>query len=504
MAAFAALCFSLTARAQGPVVASDKDDYSPGEIALFSATGFGPGEVLDFSVAVGGDDGTWVPDIAWTDIPADNSGNAEVDYVVPDSWANKTLQLTVMGLTSGLVATTTFTDDPVHNVNFSTSGLPAGTSITVSGSKTTPSGHAGMYSDGFITPASSVDEGTQPSSELSFAFTPTNVPGMGGQYILTSFSLVLGSSPGTLTVQNVANGSGGYDTGGENTGSGGTHSTIVATYNFVPNASPTPSVTPSATPCQNNPPVISCASPTPNADLGQVVGCLGTGTGFGQTFPVTYSVDDQDTTTATVKAHITKPDSSVVDATLATVTDPDGNTVHVTLSNGTTSLTISGPGSASASFSVDIHADDSQSCNNIADSNCGGDAAAQIAYGFNGFFPPLSNIATTKVKQGSAVPVKFQLTDCSGMLITPTNMPGDGSAPTVGVVHVSGVAPSGTPSVDDAGNSNGDTDFCRYDPTGMQWIFNLKTNNTYYVGNTYKIQVFPNDGSEHDVLISIK
>ena len=30
MAAFSALCFSLTAQAQGPVVVSDKDDYSPG------------------------------------------------------------------------------------------------------------------------------------------------------------------------------------------------------------------------------------------------------------------------------------------------------------------------------------------------------------------------------------------------------------------------------------------------------------------------------------------
>jgi hypothetical protein len=49
-------------------------------------------------------------------------------------------------------------------------------------------------------------------------------------------------------------------------------------------------------------------------------------------------------------------------------------------------------------------------------------------------------------------------------------MPGDGSAPTVGVVYNSGAVPSGTPSVDDAGNSNGDTDFCRDDPTGMQGI----------------------------------
>jgi hypothetical protein len=54
------------------------------------------------------------------------------------------------------------------------------------------------------------------------------------------------------------------------------------------------------------------------------------------------------------------------------------------------------------------------------------------------------------------------------------------------------------------GNSNGDTDFCRWDPTGLQWIFNRKTNTSYRVGDTYKIQVFPNDGSEHDALISIK
>ena len=97
MAAFAALCFSLTAQAQGPVVVSDKDDYSPGETALFQAAGFQPNELLDFSIAVQGDDGTWAPDIAWADVPADASGGAEVDYVVPETWLNKTLQLTVMG-----------------------------------------------------------------------------------------------------------------------------------------------------------------------------------------------------------------------------------------------------------------------------------------------------------------------------------------------------------------------------------------------------------------------
>lgn len=36
----------------------------------------------------------------------------------------------------------------------------------------------------------------------------------------------------------------------------------------------------------------------------------------------------------------------------------------------------------------------------------------------------------------------------------------------------------------------------RYDPTGMQWIFNLKTNSTYAVGNTYSIIADLHDGAD--------
>jgi hypothetical protein len=143
MAAFAALCFSITAQAQGPVVVSDKDDYSPGETAMFSAAGFQPNELLDFSVAVQDENGLWVPDIAWADVPADASGGAEVDYIVPEGWLGKTLQLTVMGLTSGLMAQTTFTDSVITlSLNSPTTGTPvivttAGGSITANISYTT-------------------------------------------------------------------------------------------------------------------------------------------------------------------------------------------------------------------------------------------------------------------------------------------------------------------------------------------------------------------------------
>ena len=71
------------------------------------------------------DTGLWVPDVAWADTPADESGNANIDYVVPETWLDKTLQLTAMGLSSGLIATTTFTDHTPHDVGLSRSP-PAG------------------------------------------------------------------------------------------------------------------------------------------------------------------------------------------------------------------------------------------------------------------------------------------------------------------------------------------------------------------------------------------
>jgi len=182
---------------------------------------------------------------------------------------------------------------------------------------------------------------------------------------------------------------------------------------------------------------------------------------------------------------------------VATVTDPEGDSVTVTEANGTNPVTISGPVTGTAPFSVDIHADDGQSSDNTADSNCGGTASAQIVYDFHGFFPPLSGQVNTKVKQGSGIPVKFSITDCSGNPITT----GDH---TISVAYQSGITPTGDPTVDDAGMSGDNGINFRYDPTGMQWIFNLKTNSTYYVGATYQITAHLDDGTDHNVSIAIK
>jgi hypothetical protein len=492
LTAVAALCLCVTAQAQGPVVVSDKDDYAPGEIALFTAAGFEPFELLDFSIAISDENGEWIPDIAWADVPADASGGAEVDYVVPETWADKTLQLTVMGLTSGLMATTTFTDHTPHrvwNVNFATSGLVPPTSITISGSRNTPGGtHSqAVFSKTFTSPGPSTNEGSA-ASLCSGAFTgmwtysgfPASVPGVGGTYDLVSVTDPDGTFPcsgGSCFPKSFTTPCTTL-TGG---GVAGT-STVTATYVFTP------------TPPANIDPEITCLDN--DADLGQVVGCLGVGTGFGQTFPVSWAIVSGTGNSKIVQATFTRPDSSTVTIDVANVTDADsGDTITVNLSNETTSVTISGPGSGSASFSVDIDADDG---NGGADSDtCGGNANAQIVYNFSGFFPPLSGQINCKVKQGSGIPVKFAVTDCSGNPITTGNH-------TIDVVYVSGIVPSGDPTVDDAGMSGDNGINFRYDPTGMQWIFNLKTNSSYAVGNTYKIIATLDDETTHEAYIAIK
>jgi hypothetical protein len=481
MAAFAALCFSLTAQAQGPVVVSDKDDYHPGETALFQAAGFQPEELLDFSIAISDENGAWVPDIAWADVPADASGGAVVSYVVPETWADKTLQLTVMGLTSGLMATTTFTDHGTaptltySNYSISASGNDVTISVDVAFDTTGTATHTIAAVDAIIANVPGPDLG-------NVALELTGPSGGNGQG--TWSKTITGVCETTYTFDKTNT--------RVDSSSGGPHN-----FNNVDAGDLT--ATTGACESENNPPSIMCLDPA-TVDLGQAVGCLGDD-GFCHNFPVTYTQNGP-AMTVTVTAHITKADSSVVDVDIATVTDPDGDTVTVTLDNGTDPITICGPGTPDmpTPFSVDIHADDGQmEDNSTADGNCGGDATAQIVYDFHGFFPPLSGQINCKVKNGSGVPVKFQIFDCSG---TPIST----STHTIEVQHLVGCVPAGPVDVEDAGNSNGDTENFRWDPTGMQWIFNLKTGAAYgyVVGNTYQITAHLDDGTEHNVTIAIK
>jgi hypothetical protein len=490
MAALAALCFSLTAQAQGPVVVSDKDDYAPGETAMFSAAGFEPNELLDFSVAIQDENGGWLPDIAWADVPADASGGAEVDYIVPQTWADKTLQLTVMGLTSSLMASTTFTDhgtDPTltySNWSISASGntLTISVDIAMSGNIT---GHAISDVQAVVDPG-----GLAVPLSLTTLIPAGNSHGTG-----TWSGSIDGSCETTYTLSKL--------NPVKVTGSGPNPNHV---YNNIAAPAGTTATT-GACSSTNNPPVITCASPAPTPDLGSAVGCLGDGNSFCHDFSVSYGCSPAscEGNPVTVQATFTKSDNTTVTVDVATAMDPDaGDTVTVTLGTGTNPVTICGPGSGMTDFSVQFTAHDNDNVYADPAGDCGGTASAQIAYAFNGFFPPLSGQINTKVKRGSGVPVKFQIADCDGTLITPDNFPGDATMyPAINVTKLSGITPAGL-DIDDAGFSGDDGYLYRWDPTGMQWIFNLKTNSTYDIGCTYLIWADLGDGVDHNVPIAIK
>ena len=467
LTALAAFCLCVTAQAQGPLVVSDKDDYSPGETAVFGARGFQAGELLDFSVAVSDENGLWLPDVAWADIPADASGGADVTYVVPETWAGKTLQLTVMGLTSGLIGQTTFTDSVISAViNSPTTANPV---------------HITHGQSIFANISWSTSGDNQTNIHFKVDGTPLNQynnqanSGANVAYAVAVFGFSVGCHD--LTLQVIS--------GGEND--------VTQTCAIIVDPPPTPTASPTPTP--NSTPVITTVN-IQDVNLGSIVGCLSSG--FATSVNVAYSVELVDANNFNVKATFDGANSVVI----ATVYDQDGNLplANITTTPASQTLTFTGPGVHTDAFSTSVTATDTGTPPlSAGPTACGGNATQQITYNFNGFFSPLANAATTKVKQGSTVPVKFKVTDCDGNIISTSN-------DTISVALQSANVPDGDVTVDDAGASNDNGTSFRWDATGMQDIFNLKTGASlgYVVGNTYIITATLDDGTTHNVSISIK
>ena len=105
-----------------PSIASDKDDYAPGELVTLSGTGWESGEQVHINV--NDDDGaTWQRDV---DVVADTEGRIGDSFTLPD-WFVALYRVTATGETSG-IATTTFTDARI----VTTATLDGGSSVTVS------------------------------------------------------------------------------------------------------------------------------------------------------------------------------------------------------------------------------------------------------------------------------------------------------------------------------------------------------------------------------------
>jgi len=486
---------------------SDKSDYVPYEIAVLSGAGFLPGESIDLSISI--DDpatGTHISDYDWTQFNADANGGFVVGYEVPPEAEGMTLIATAMGLSSGLIARTTFTDSNigVHNVNFKASGLLDGTVINIAGTSPAPGGSHNLapFNQSFTTPNASANVGSTLSNVTigahthgSFTFTfsgfPTSVPGIGGTYNLTSIAITAGSAAGTVTnfSANISTGGGSFTTGSAaNTGMGGTPTTVTGTYTFVPTVT-------------NYPPSIVCLDPT--AQLGKVIGLL-SGNSFSATIPISYSFSG-----GSVKAAFGFTSGDVI-VVVATVTDPEGDALTVN-TLGPSSVVLTGPGAVNALLSfltgqlVNITANDGNNPDVVQ--NCDLTVNASIIYDFVGFGAPLSDVdypITRMVKRGSSVPTKFRLYDAAGTEIC-TDL---GAGPhEIAVYYYSGAAPSGDPTITDSGTSNDNTVYFRYSGTcGVDgnWIYNLKTNTSYYLNSTYEIEAMLNDGETYDTYISTK
>ncbi|HWQ03696.1 MAG TPA: PxKF domain-containing protein [Candidatus Nitrosotenuis sp.] len=122
--------------------------------------------------------------------------------------------------------------------------------------------------------------------------------------------------------------------------------------------------------------------------------------------------------------------------------------------------------------------------------------AVQVVYRFIGFLPPIRNDGTSIFRSGRTIPVKFQLTAEDGSYVS-------NASATLAVFRVTDAFLGTTEEVtpDAAGESNSSNIF-RYDSSSNQYIYDLKT--TGYPAGTYILRVALNDGTTHEVQVSIR
>jgi len=109
---FILLCLGgvLSSQAYGAVVYTDRADYPPGDSVVITGAGFWSGEPVRLWVTHVDGATPMTPDYEPWEIPANSYGNFETYWIVPEDALGSTLQITAAGQTSGLIATTTFTD----------------------------------------------------------------------------------------------------------------------------------------------------------------------------------------------------------------------------------------------------------------------------------------------------------------------------------------------------------------------------------------------------------
>jgi hypothetical protein len=116
-----------------------------------------------------------------------------------------------------------------------------------------------------------------------------------------------------------------------------------------------------------------------------------------------------------------------------------------------------------------------------------------VAYSFSGFGSPLSSGVTT-VKGGSTVPVKFQITDWNGNVVSNTSV-----ITAIQVVSLPSCNGAASGEWTDAAATGGTS--LRFDSTSNQFIFNWKTSG---LAGCYQLGVTTSDTLVHSAVVAVR
>jgi hypothetical protein len=140
-----------------------------------------------------------------------------------------------------------------------------------------------------------------------------------------------------------------------------------------------------------------------------------------------------------------------------------------------------------------VHAPSEDVCDG-QDNDCDGTVDENLV--FSGYQQPVNANGSSIFKRGRAVPFKFSLQDCAG-----ANVPD--SVATIQVFFYSnGVLGSEVEDIASVGKANTDNLY-RYDAGAQQYIYNLDTA-PLRANATYLVRTHLADGTDHDVLISVR
>ena len=178
-------------------VGTDKPDYSPGSVVTISggndatgAPGYVAGALVNIAIT-GPHDPAVESGCADVIVAANGNWECKVTLWADPAWAVGEYVYTATSLAfdgSIITESGTFTDAATAKVNFITSGLPDGASVSVEYSGLNNGGNPISGSIVFTSPGPNGDVNTKPSSSLTFAF-PSSVTFGGVTYTFSSSSV---------------------------------------------------------------------------------------------------------------------------------------------------------------------------------------------------------------------------------------------------------------------------------------------------------------------------